>query len=208
MKEYHKIQSLFKRDMENKGRILIGEYSRPEFEFLKNCQWHFTEKIDGMNIRVMLKDGQVSFAGKSDNASLHPDLFKYLQSTFTAEKLIAAIPDCPEVCLYGEGYGAGIQKGGKYRADKSFILFDVKIGEWWLGWESVLDISQKLGIDIVPDLQCGTLDDLVTRVKAGVKSFFGDFEAEGIVAKPKTVLFNNKKERIITKLKTCDFVER
>ena len=41
MKEYHKIQTVFKRDPDTKFKTLLhGEYSLPEFEFLKNM-YHF-----------------------------------------------------------------------------------------------------------------------------------------------------------------------
>lgn len=45
MKEYHKIQTVFKRDMATKHKtLLIGDYSLPEFEYLKDNTWVFTEK--------------------------------------------------------------------------------------------------------------------------------------------------------------------
>ena len=53
MKEYHKIQTVFKRDPStNHKTLLMDDYSLPEFEYLKNNHWIFTEKIDGTNIRV------------------------------------------------------------------------------------------------------------------------------------------------------------
>ena len=46
MKEYHKINTIFKRDMTSKSKnLIIGEYSTPEFEYLKDNIWIFTEKI-------------------------------------------------------------------------------------------------------------------------------------------------------------------
>ncbi|KKL53664.1 hypothetical protein LCGC14_2273140, partial [marine sediment metagenome] len=55
--------------------------------------------------------------------------------------------DCVEpypITLYGEGYGARIQKGGgDYRkgGDVSFRLFDVLIGETWLRRVDVEDVA-------------------------------------------------------------------
>ncbi len=44
MNEYHKIQTVFKRNPENKFKtLLIGDYSMPEFEYLKDNIWSFTE---------------------------------------------------------------------------------------------------------------------------------------------------------------------
>jgi hypothetical protein len=57
MKEYHKIQTIFKRDMTNKAKSLFeGRWTMPEFEYLANNTWVFTEKVDGTNIRVIFKE--------------------------------------------------------------------------------------------------------------------------------------------------------
>ena len=110
MKEYHKIQTVFKRDPDTKFKTLIeGEYSLPAFGYLANNEWVFTEKVDGTNIRVMLTD-KMAFGGKTDNAQLPAKLVERLYERFTEEGLRQQFPD--GVCLYGEGYGARIQKGG------------------------------------------------------------------------------------------------
>ena len=51
MNEYHKIQTVFKRDIQSKGKTLIeGQWTLPEFEYLASNIWAFTEKVDGTNI--------------------------------------------------------------------------------------------------------------------------------------------------------------
>ncbi len=53
MNEYHKIQSIYLRDPETKHkRFLIGQWTLPEFEYLADNEWSFTEKVDGTNIRI------------------------------------------------------------------------------------------------------------------------------------------------------------
>ncbi|MBU1082564.1 MAG: hypothetical protein KKB59_18905, partial [Spirochaetes bacterium] len=48
MQKYHKIQTVFKRDPETKFKtLLIGDFALPEFEYLKNNLWVYTEKVDG-----------------------------------------------------------------------------------------------------------------------------------------------------------------
>lgn len=208
MKEYHKIQTVFKRDPNtNFKTLLIGEYSLPEFDFLKNNEWVFTEKVDGTNIRVMWDGVQIEFGGKTDNAQIPAFLVNHLKSKFAplAIQFLEMFGES-EVCLYGEGYGAKIQKGGgNYRSDQSFVLFDVKIGDWWLQRKDVEDIAQKLNIDIVPIIGEGTLLEMIERVQNGLISNWGNFNAEGIVARPKTELKTRDGKRIITKLKCRDF---
>lgn len=207
MKEYHKIQTVFKRDLNTKFKTLIeGDWSLPVFDYLKFNQWVFTEKVDGTNIRVMVKDG-VAFGGKTDAAQIPSKLVERLRSMFDpqVDKLREMFPD--GACLYGEGYGAGIQKGGgNYAAAQEFVLFDVKIGEWWLERPNVEDIASKLGLDVVPVIGTGTLFEMVAMAKKGIPSNWGPFAAEGIVARPECGLCTRNGERIITKIKTKDFV--
>jgi hypothetical protein len=208
MKEYHKIQSIYKRD-EKTHQFLIGQFSRPEFEYLQNNQWVFTEKVDGTNIRVMWDGTEIKFGGKSDNAQTPMDLIRRLDEIFKDKtKLFKSIfPDVQtEVCLYGEGYGAGIQKGGgNYKKTKDFVLFDVKIGQWWLRRYDVQDIALKLELDVVPIIRFGTLHDAMRMAQNGFNSCWGDFLAEGIVLRPDCELIARNGQRIITKVKHKDF---
>lgn len=85
------------------------------------------------------------------------------------------------------------------------VLFDVNVGQWWLQRNDVEDVAQKLGVDVVPVIGDGTLHDAVAQAKAGILSTWGDFQAEGIVARPKTELKTRNGHRIITKIKCRDF---
>lgn len=103
-------------------------------------------------------------------------------------------------------HNSGIQKGGKYRKDQSFVLFDVLVEDWILKRVDIEDIAFKLGIDIVPIVGYGTLAEAIALTKTGFKSAWGDFIAEGLVLRPETDLFScSGKKRIITKVKHKDF---
>ena len=212
MDKYHKIQTVFKRDPETKFRTLLeGDYALPEFEFLKDNSWIFTEKVDGTNIRVMYDGKSIIFGGKSDNSQIPAFLVNSLQNIFLCQKLKfkEIFEENSNVCLYGEGYGAKIQKGGgNYRADQGFVLFDVKIDNIWLQRKDVVDIADKLKIDIVPVIGKGNLLDMVKMVQEGFNSRWGDFKAEGIVARPAVGLMTRSGERIITKIKVKDFSQK
>lgn len=206
MEEYHKIQTVFKRDPENKT-LLEGEYSTPELEYLKDNKWVFTEKVDGTNIRVMFDGLDVRFGGRTDNAQMPTFLYLRLNELFTLERMKTVFQENGgNVCLFGEGYGAKIQTGCKYiSTGVDFVLFDVRVGEWWLKREDVEDIASKLKIQTVPIRGEGTLSAMIEDVRAGFNSWWGNFEAEGIVARPKVELTARNGERIITKIKHKDF---
>ena len=207
MQEYHKINAIFKRDMDLPGKPLImGDYSDPVFEYLAENDWELTEKIDGTNIRVMISEsGDVTFGGKTDNASIPAPLVKRLQERFLPQiKILHEL--FPEgACLYGEGFGAKIQNGGNYGSSQDFVLFDVKVSSWWLHHKAVEQIAEQLGLMVVPVVGRGTLEHAINLVRSGLKSAWGDFLAEGVIAKPLIGLFARSGQRIITKIKHRDF---
>lgn len=210
MKEYHKIQTVFLRNPDDNFRTLLeGVWSKEEFETLQHINWVCTEKIDGTNIRVMWNGNSVSFAGKTDKAQIPAHLLTTLESIFTNDKMQEVFKDTDNVCLYGEGYGNKIQKGGNYLPDSTnFILFDIRIGNWWLTRESIQEIANKLIIDIVPIIGTLTLNNAINYVKEGFTSTIAhnkEYMAEGLIMKPEIELFNRKGERVITKLKHKDF---
>jgi len=203
--EYHKIQSIFKRD--TKGKFIWGQYSTAEIAFLKDNIWEFTEKVDGTNIRVEWDLTKVTFKGKTEGAQIPAKLVAKLMELFPVEKFTKIYPDTP-MTLYGEGYGANIQAGGgKYRPDGScsFVLFDVFIDKWWLSRPNVEDIATKLGIEVVPSVGKGTLAVAIELTRVGVPSHWGDFIAEGLVMRLPVDLFDRNGKRIITKIKHKDF---
>ena len=207
MREYHKIQTVFKRDPDTKFKTLLdGEFSIPEFEYLQANPWVFTEKVDGTNISVLFDNGNITFGGKTDRTSIPANLVTRLNDIFLPQRELFNAQFADGVCLYGEGYGAKIQKGGgNYRPDQDFVLFDVKVGEWWLQRKDVESIAKQFGIETVPILATGDLHEMVICAKMGFPSSWGDFPAEGIVARPETELKTRSGHRIITKIKTKDF---
>lgn len=209
MKEYHKIQTMFKRDHDT-GEIIRGDWALPEFEYLADNKWIFTEKVDGECVRIEFDDSCVGtpafFKHGKNNAAqvrsiLHPRLCERIASWGPSLRLEHA-----GLTLYGEGYGSKIQKRGKlYCPDQDFILFDVRVGRWWLRRPDITETAEKLGLGVVPTIGEGTLYDAIELVEAGLKSTWGDFEAEGIVARPAVELFARSGARMICKIKAKDF---
>lgn len=215
---YTKINTLYKRDSNNKNRIIIGDFAMPEFEYLYNNLWVCEEKIDGTNVFAWWDGHTVEFHGKTENANVPTHLLHKMAEIFTEEKLSEIFPlkydenenEIPfEVKIYGEGYGVKIQKGGNYISnDCDVILFDVKVGNWWLNRDSVEDIAVKLGISICPIIATTTLKEAEKLVKKGFKSTIAEnkeYDAAGLVCKPLVQLFDRAGRRIICKIKTVDY---
>jgi len=206
MNPYHKINSLFLRDMERPGKpFKMWEWARPELGYLSANEWHFTEKIDGTNVRVMYDGIGVKIGGRTDNAQMPLPLVDRLRELFPPEKIGEHFDG--NVTLYGEGFGPKIQKVGHLYGDQQdFALFDVRVEHFWLKPEDVTDVARKLGCLCVPYLGTGTLFEAIEMAKGGIQSRVGNLEAEGIVARPMVRLFDGAGRRIITKVKTRDFL--
>ena len=69
MNEYHKIQSVFKRD-DKTHKFIEGQWSLPEFELLKDITWVWTEKIDGTNIRIIWDGFDIKAKGKTERVDI------------------------------------------------------------------------------------------------------------------------------------------
>lgn len=216
MIKYPKIKTVYLRDPATRYRTLLaGQFASPEFGYLANNSWQWTEKIDGTNIRVQWGAVDesvapsplhtVSFHGRTDRAQIPPFLLAKLQDMFPVDKLI----HLPPMTLYGEGYGARIQKGGgNYIPDGvSFILFDVRVDGHWLQQKDVRDIAGKLDIGHVPVVWHGTLQEAVRFAADGFISYVGTQFAEGLVLRPVVDLLSRRGSRIIAKIKHKDFVQ-
>ncbi len=205
---YHKIETLYNRSVDGDKKLIEGDWRNPAVEFLKNNIWQFTEKIDGTNIRIIWDGHKVSFGGRTERAQIPAHLMNKLVELFggmETEELFEQIFGEKEVILFGEGYGYKIQNGGLYRPDVSFILFDVMIGGNYQSREMVELTAKQFGVEIVPVIFEGTLSDGVDFVKQKPVSTIGTHPMEGLVARPKVEMMDRCGNRLIVKIKVCDF---
>jgi hypothetical protein len=173
----------------------------------------------------------VRIAGKTDNAQIPPKLLKFMEENYPKEKVLASLglkefipveewevehnwleyDQIPNIyTIYGEGYGAGIQKaGGNYIKDGvGFIVFDVKVNDIYLKTDARDDIANKLGAPIVPLMGYFTLDEAIEYVRKGFKTGLWDnkdFIEEGLVLRTDLGLRNRMGKRLIVKVKYEDF---
>lgn len=210
MKEYTKIANIFKFD--EKYRTILG--MTDTYESLKNLIWQGSEKCDGTNVRVFWDGHEITFGGRTDKAEIPSFLLEYLESVFKTQEMEYVFEQIfgeKETFLFGEGYGPKIQKGGgDYSDTVKFILFDVMIGDAYLLRKDVDDIAQRLGLDSVPVVFEGTLDEAIEYVKEHHMSTLGNgkHEMEGLVLEPKGIrLYDARFHPIKCKCKYRDIVK-
>jgi hypothetical protein len=275
METYTKIDTMYKRyqfdgkDCPNKdwlkfkNKIILGEFSFKEAEYLFTCLWEAYSKIDGTNSKIAFfpSTGEIRVEGKTEKAQSQHGQFEMLEKigerikpqlcamfpkesarfapikegnkikfwdvSSEIDRYANANPVTPnregqyEVCLeevpiyiYGEYFGTGIQKcGSRYiQNGNGFRVFDIKQQGWWLPKENRDAMCKGLGLEQVPFLGVMTLRDIEDMVRSG---FTTKFEGaadptmieEGIVARPIIPLCSGNGNRIIVKVKYCDYVE-
>lgn len=209
MIKYNKIETLYKRDMEGTKQLLEGEFRNPTVEFLKDNLWQFTEKVDGTNISICWDGHTITFNGRTEKSQIPVHLLDYLLATFKTNEVEQIFEEKfgeTPVILFGEGYGPKIQKGGgNYRSAVSFILFDVFISGNYQSRATIEDVAKAFGIDVVPIIFEGTLQEGVDFVKTRPKSTMGTADMEGLVGRPKVELRDRCGNRVIVKIKVEDF---
>ncbi len=118
------------------------------------------------------------------------------------------------IYIYGEYFGSGIQKcGSRYiKNGNDFLVFDIKQQGWWTPKDVRDSICKVLGLNTVPFLGVMTLKEIEDKVRAGFTTQFENAAdptmlEEGIVARPTIPLCDGSGNRIIVKVKYCDYIE-
>ena len=114
------------------------------------------------------------------------------------------------VYIYGEYYGAGIQKcGGRYSDKNDFVVFDICQQGWWIPKNMRDEICHKLNLPQVPYLGNMTLSKAEDVVRNGFTTHIDAKDKtlieEGIVARPIIPVKDVRGKRLIVKIKYCDY---
>lgn len=209
MKEYRKIANLFKFDTKYKHIEGLNE----PYKTLKDIKWIGTEKVDGTNVRVYWDGHKITLAGRTDNAQWQGDLYGELEKIFLVQEMeyiFEQVFGDKEAYVFGEGYGPKIQAGGGLYSDTpKFIVFDITIDGHELNRSNVEDVANKLGLDVVPVVFQGNLDEAQEFVADHQMSTLGnhEHEMEGLVLTPVVDIYDNKGNRIKCKCKYRDLLK-
>ena len=124
-----------------------------------------------------------------------------------------ALTEVP-IYIYGEYFGTGIQKcGSRYiQNGNDFLVFDIKQQGWWTPKDVRDALCKGLNLNTVPFLGVMTLKEIEDKVRAGFATQFDraadpTMLEEGIVARPTIPLCDGSGNRIIVKVKYCDYIE-
>lgn len=183
-------------------------YKEQTILLLKEC--FALEKIHGTSAHIAWKGGKVTFFSGGES---HVNFVALFDEAKLAESFQAMGND--SVTIYGEAYG-GKQQGNSWRYGKQlkFIVFDVKVNEFWLSVPDAHAVATKFGLEFVHyDRTPTDLDALnalrdAPSVQAKRNGIEEDQPREGVVLRPINptlhMVFGEKIVRICAKHKRDD----
>jgi hypothetical protein len=212
---YTKYSSPFKKDEKFMNTTELSQK-------LPKGRWIKTEKVDGTNIRIILDTQDENrernfYIGSrklilNQNDKSSNQFFDCLND-INIFKLIEYFKDVKQtIIIYGEGYGAGVQKGGIYSPKKNFRVFDIRIGNAYQDWEYIEKVCIDNQLNIVPVIgECEELnyEECIKSLNEFQNTLINEGDGgkpEGVVYKFEPVLLNKYGERLIFKVKFKDFV--
>lgn len=166
-------------------------------------------------VPVKGNDNKVQYyATRVEYATAFNPIVDFKKAEPTANGLYGVQLEEAPIYIYGEYFGCGIQKcGGRYiKNANDFVVFDIKQQGWWIPKELRDNICEQLELKTVPFIGIMTLAEIENMVRAGFTTKFDGAEdptliEEGIVARPTMPLLDSRGNRIIVKVKYCDYIE-
>lgn len=203
---------------------------RPEILAVKEVV--ATEKLHGTNFRLHFPAGMASIEevqyggrneafGNGESGSFYggrpvrffkdrPELLTAMMETFASYAFRG-------VTVFGEAFGAGVQRGVRYVTDDSILFraFDIAVGESFVTYDLFVEICEKAGLPRVPEIWRGdptvaALDALLEKVSTEAQRNGVTDEgnlSEGVVVRSNPLLRDVFGQWLIIKHKSEGFSE-
>jgi hypothetical protein len=159
-----------------------------------------TEKIHGSNVRLGCINGKFVVGSHNVRKGQQPGCKFWGCLTDNVKEMLLAIYKLEKkpVIVYGEIYGSKIQDltYGLTNGETAFRVFDIKIGDIYMGYGRMIATCHNHNVAAVPELYIGPFSFAkIKEIEAKKKSTLADNMMEGVVIKAldeKLVQFNPK----------------
>jgi len=189
-------------------------YRNQDILLFREC--YALEKIHGTSAHISWDATDISVPNLSFYSG--GESHERFMELFDVENLTRIFTDevgADAMTVYGEAYGGKQQGMSKtYGKELKFIVFDVKVGDFWLDVPKAEDVAIKLGLEFMAYARVSTdieaLDaerdrDSTQAVRNGVGE---GCIREGVVLRPLIEVVKNNGKRVICKHKRVEFSER
>lgn len=186
------------------------EYESMETYELRNHRWTCREKINGYLIGVVYDNGNISYQGKRESIVPPPRFTKVIEETLLKYPLaVKKQLKSGKYVIYLEMYGNKIHHGEDFFGENLYFavldVLNVKTG-LYMDSMQLNSFCSSLGVKTANIVFHGTLDEVEEYVKSRPKSSYGDFEIEGVIAKPMGNFLRADGSRIMLKVE-CDVLD-
>lgn len=185
---YEKIYAPFGRDSSKSEYVNTSKWSKPEFEFLQNNEWIWTQKIDGSNLNIIWDGERVSYKGHTDKTQWNERSKNYIESVFCTteaetvfEQLYGEQPVIVSMEIVSKDFN---QNYG--HLDGHFYVYDVRNGVTGKYWDrkAVEDFVQAFDpeykeIEAVQIIFKGTIKEAIEWVKIA-REYNENFERKSV----------------------------
>lgn len=177
--------------------------------YTSNMKMFASEKLDGTSIGIVWDGERISFVGHTEGKPVAKELIPYLEENFGTkqfESVIESVFGETVVTIYGEMLHKNVGSHQYGFPEGKFIGYDICDAEGkYYNRTAVKGILESLGIEH-PHEELMTINEAVDFVSTRQKSWLDTNEPlEGLVLRPQIELYLNNNERVICKVKTCDF---
>lgn len=214
MYKYPKIETVYKRDMEGTKQLIEGDFRDKTVEMLAEFPiWDCYEKLDGSNHQIFWDGHSLTLGGRTENSNIPKRVVEYYNRKFNnneTEELFEQMFHDRQKVLYFEAIGEKIQTFGAKYGEVRFVLLDVYDvnNNSWLSYDLLKDLALALNVECkFLYLESSTLGNAIELVRSKPFSIHADgsLPIEGVVCLPKCELKDWTGNRVIVKIKGCDF---
>ena len=137
--------------------------NEPEsYNLIKNQPYYISSKVDGTSITAIWNDSKLICATRNNTLGEFNEIEKMLESKGVVDSLNKFSKD---IAFQSELYGVGIQKNPLGIQDKRLATFTISKDNKVLGLESMLDIVEKLNLEIPEIVEIGSNNpDQIKRI--------------------------------------------
>ena len=202
-----KTETLYNRGDDFK---VTDKFRKPEFGLIKD--WTFYEKVDGTSVILHYEQllTNSTFYGRTARSKFNSNQSRFmvyaLRRTHEAAVSILATHMLASLDVYAELVGPDLQGNPYMFGGYRLYVFDMRVNDKnWLDSSNVENNCAILGLDSVPFMGVESTHYISELVRRGFTSAIRAVESEGVVMRTDPLLYDNRGNRIVAKLKHSDF---
>ncbi len=184
-------------------------YKSQDILLFKEC--YALEKVHGTSAFIKWEQGKpINFHAGCVSHDKFIQLFDEAKLTALFESM-----GHEHVKVHGEAYGGKVQgMSSTYGPHVNFIVFDIRVGHFWLSVLDMEKVAQTLGFEVVPYRRIPTTIEALDQARdepsevAFRRGCGSDKKREGVVLRPLIELTKNNGRRIIVKHRIYEYSER